>query len=148
LTTYLVGESREVAKVMSAIAREEVFKKEPVRPPACILAGGETTVTIQGDGIGGRCQEFALSFALEVEGLENVVVLAGGTDGTDGPTEVAGALASGITISKARRLGLDGTEYLKRNDSYNFFKQLEDLVITGPTKTNVMDVYVLVVGKD
>ena len=117
-----------------------------MKPPLCVLAGGETTVTLTGEGRGGRNQEFALAAALTIAGLDNVVVLSGGTDGTDGPTDAAGAIADGATVARALENGLDPKDYLKRNDSYNLFQKLEDLLITGPTRTNVMDMYMLLVS--
>jgi len=146
LSSTVEGEAREVAKVLTAIAREVRDSGNPLSAPVCILCGGETTVTIQGDGKGGRNQELALASALMIDGVENVVVLAGGTDGNDGPTDAAGAMADGSTLVRARAKGLDPLDFLRRNDSYHFFQPLEDLVITGPTRTNVMDVYMVLVG--
>jgi hydroxypyruvate reductase len=156
LTSKVEGEAREVAKFYTAIAKEILESDYPMEPPVCVLAGGETTVTLRGDGRGGRNQEFALAAALAIEGLDNVVVLSGGldnvvvlsggTDGTDGPTDAAGAIADGTTVARARESGLDPKDFLQRNDSYNFFQKLDDLVMTGPTRTNVMDLYMLVVG--
>jgi len=146
LSSTVEGEAREVVKVLTAIAKEVRGSGNPLSAPACILCGGETTVTIRGDGKGGRNQEFALASALSIDGMEDVVVLAGGTDGNDGPTDAAGAIANGRTLARARAQGLDPFDYLKRNDAYHFFQPLEDLVITGPTRTNVMDVYMLLVG--
>ena len=147
LSSTVEGEAREVAKVLTAIAKEICSSGNPLPAPACILCGGETTVTLQGDGKGGRNQEFTLAAALTIDGMENVVVLSGGTDGTDGPTDAAGGIADGTTVKRARRNGLDPLNYLRRNDSYNFLKALSDLVITGPTRTNVMDVYMVLVGR-
>ena len=104
-----------------------------------MLAGGETTVSLTGKGRGGRNQEFALAAALAIAGLENVVVLSGGTDGTDGPTDAAGAIADGSTIPRAVEKDLDAKDFLRRNDSYHFFDPLGDLIRTGPTNTNVND---------
>ena len=146
LTSTVEGEAREVVKVLTAIAKEVRGSGNPLSAPACILCGGETTVTIRGDGKGGRNQEFALASALAIDGMENVVVLAGGTDGNDGPTNAAGAIADGSTLARARAKDLDPLYYLRRNDSYHFFQALEDLVITGPTRTNVMDVYLILVA--
>ena len=146
LSSTVEGEAREVAKVLTAIAREVRDSGNPVAAPACILCGGETTVTIRGDGKGGRNQELALAAALAIDGLGNIVVLAGGTDGNDGPTDAAGAIVDGHTLARARTEGLNPFDYLSRNDSYHFFQPLEDLVITGPTRTNVMDVYMVLVG--
>jgi len=147
LSTFIEGETREVAKVHAAVAREVLSTGHPVRPPACILSGGETTVTIRGKGKGGRNQEFALAAAIKIDGLEGVVVLSCGTDGTDGPTDAAGAVVDGATVHRARSLGLDPEAFLRNNDSYAFFKELGDLVVTGPTFTNVMDVRLVMVGR-
>ena len=140
LSTLIEGETREVARMHAAILREVLATGRPIRPPACIISGGETTVTLRGEGLGGRNQEFALAAAMDIEGAPGVLVLSGGTDGTDGPTDAAGAMADGNTVGRARELGLDAADYLARNDSYHFFKPLGDLLITGPTNTNVMDV--------
>ena len=146
LSTYIHGETEEVAKVHTAIAEEILSSGNPVEKPACIISGGETTVTIEGKGKGGRNQEFALAAAIHMEGLKDVVILSAGTDGTDGPTDAAGASADGTTVKRAQDLGLDPYVYLCDNDSYNFFKPLGDLLITGPTHTNVMDIRVLLVS--
>ncbi len=146
LSTFIHGETEEVAKVHTAIAEEIISSGNPAEKPACIISGGETTVTIEGTGQGGRNQEFVLAAAIHIEGLKNVVILSGGTDGTDGPTDAAGAIADGDTVSRAHDLGLDPYAYLCDNDSYNFFKPLGDLLITGPTHTNVMDVRVMLVS--
>jgi glycerate 2-kinase len=135
-----------VAKMFVAIAKEVRSSANPVSPPACILCGGETTVTIQGEGKGGRNQEFALASAMIIDGMENIVVLSGGTDGTDGPTDAAGAVADGSTITRGRAANLDPLDYLRRNDSYHFFQPLGDLILTGPTRTNVSDVYMVLVA--
>ncbi len=146
LTHRLEGESREVARVLSAMARDVRERGSPLNPPACILAGGETTVTVRGQGKGGRNQELALAAALALADVKGVLVLSGATDGGDGPTEAAGALADGGTVRRGLDLGLDAKEYLSQNDSYNFFKRLGDLVITGPTHTNVMDLILFLIG--
>ncbi len=145
LTTRLEGEAREAARVIVSIARAVREQGRPVRPPACLLAGGETTVTVRGPGRGGRCQEFALAAALAIDGWEDVVVAACGTDGTDGPTDAAGALADGATAARARAVGQDPAQALARNDAYPFFQALTDLLISGPTRTNVTDVYVVMI---
>ena len=132
---------------LAGIAREVRKSGNPIAPPACVLCGGETTVTIRGEGKGGRNQEFALSAACAVERLENVVILAGGTDGTDGPTDAAGAIVDGCTVALAVEKKLDPQDHLERNDAYHFFKPLHDLLITGPTNTNVMDIYMVIVGQ-
>ena len=147
LSSKVEGEAREIAKAYAAIGKELSSTGYPIEPPACILSGGETTVTLLGDGRGGRNQEFALAAALALEGEKNILVLSGGTDGTDGPTDAAGAIADGTTVARAREKGFDPRDYLRRNDSYTFFQALEDLLITGPTRTNVMDMYMLLVGR-
>ena len=148
LSSKVEGEAREVAKFYTAIAREALSSQNPLKPPVCVLAGGETTVTLTGEGRGGRNQEFALAAALTIAGLDNIVVLSGGTDGTDGPTDAAGAIGDGTTVARALEKGLDPKNFLRRNDSYNLFLKLEDLLMTGPTRTNVMDMYMLLVGGD
>lgn len=148
LSARVEGETREVAKVHMAIAKEVALSGHPVSPPACILSGGETTVTLQGKGKGGRNQEFVLASAIALESERRIVVLSGGTDGTDGPTDAAGAIADGTTLSRASNKGLDSVDHLNRNDAYPFFQDLGDLLITGPTRTNVMDVRIILVGKD
>jgi glycerate-2-kinase len=142
LTTAMQGEAREVGAHLAAVARGEAGK--PVSRPVLLISGGETTVTVKGEGVGGRNQELVLSAAIGMSGLENAVVASFSTDGIDGPTDAAGALADGFTLERARRLGLDPKAYLERNDSYSFFKELGDLLVTGPTGTNVMDVTCLV----
>jgi glycerate 2-kinase len=146
LSSAIDGETREVARTHAQILREVALSGHPVRSPACILSGGETTVTIQGKGKGGRNQEFALAAAFEIDGFPNLVVLSAGTDGTDGPTDAAGAIATGDTIRRARQRGLDPMKHLSENDSYPFFDALGGLIKTGPTGTNVMDIHVLLSG--
>ena len=146
LSSSIEGETREIARMHAALAQEVLASGHPVRRPACLISGGETTVTIRGSGLGGRNQEFALAAAVALDGLTDVVVLSGGTDGTDGPTDAAGAIADGATVGRARTLGLEATDYLRENDSYHFFEPLGDLLMTGPTLTNVMDLRVVLVG--
>lgn len=146
LSTMIEGETREVARVHAAIAKEIQESGQPLRPPACVISGGETTVTIHGSGLGGRNQEFVLAAAIDLAGRHNVVVLSGGTDGTDGPTDAAGAIADGQTLARAAARGQSAAASLANNDSYHFFEGLGDLVKTGPTRTNVMDVRLLLVG--
>jgi hydroxypyruvate reductase len=146
LTAALRGESREVAKVLAALLVEIRRSGHPIPPPACLLLGGETTVTIRGKGKGGRCQELALAVAIDIAGAEDVVIFSGGTDGSDGPTDAAGAVADGKTWARAKAAGSDPVRALEENDSYHFFQDLEDLVKTGPTLTNVMDVTLLLAG--
>jgi len=148
LSTMVEGETREVARVHAAIAKEIVKSGHPLTPPACVLSGGETTVTIRGEGLGGRNQEFVLGAAIDISGLERVVVLSGGTDGTDGPTDAAGAIADGMTVQRAKALGLNPVHSLSNNDSYHFFEKLGDLIKTGPTNTNVMDLRILLVAQE
>jgi len=146
LSTFVEGETREVAKVHAAILKEILHSGHPLPAPACIISGGETTVSIQGDGLGGRNQEFVLAAAREIDDLHNVVILSAGTDGTDGPTDAAGAIADGETVQRARKQALDPLAFLKNNDSYHFFEALGDLMKTGPTNTNVMDLRILLAG--
>ena len=146
LSSMIEGETRHVAHVHGAIAREIVKTGNPISAPACILSGGETTVTITGNGLGGRSQEFSLAAALDIADVEEIVVLCAGTDGTDGPTDAAGALADSHTVKRALSMGLDPHKFLRNNDSYHFFKELGDLLITGPTNTNVMDLRIVLVG--
>jgi hydroxypyruvate reductase len=136
LSTFVEGETREVARMHAAIAKEIVRSGRPLRAPACIITGGETTVTIKGEGLGGRNQEFVLAAAIDIAGLPNVVILSGGTDGSDGPTDAAGAIADGDTLARLPT----AREFLANNDSYHYFERLGDLLITGPTNTNVGDV--------
>jgi hydroxypyruvate reductase len=143
LSSFIEGETRDVARVHAAIAKEIRASGRPVRPPACVISGGETTVTIHGKGKGGRSQEFALAAAIDIAGISSTVLLSGGTDGTDGPTDAAGAICDGRTVSRSR---LSAREHLARNDSYPYFDALGDLIRTGPTGTNVMDVRLVLVS--
>jgi len=146
LTRSLRGEAREAAQKFARLAREIRSSSRPVPPPACLIAGGETTVTVRGKGKGGRCQEFCLASAIAIQGMEDVLVLAAGTDGSDGPTEAAGAVADGQTVDRAVRKGLHPLTSLRENDSFGFFSALSDLVTTGPTNTNLLDLYLFLVG--
>jgi glycerate 2-kinase len=145
-STFVQGEAREVAKVAAALAKEIIASERPVKRPACIIWGGETTVTVKGQGKGGRNQELALAAAIAIDSLPNVLIEALGTDGTDGPTDAAGAIATGETLSRARDLNLDARTYLANNDAYHFFQPLNDLIITGPTGTNVNDLLFLLIA--
>lgn len=147
LSTLLEGETRVVARVHGAMAREVLAGGQPVEPPACLLSGGETTVTIRGAGKGGRNQEFALAAALDIHRHPFIVVLSAGTDGTDGPTDAAGALADHTTVARAHNAGLDCRRALDDNDAYPLFKSLGDLLFTGPTLTNVMDMHIVLAQK-
>jgi hydroxypyruvate reductase len=144
LASTIEGETRDVARMHAAIARQIRIQGQPLRPPACIVSGGETTVTIRGEGKGGRNQEFALAAAIDLAGLDNTLIFSAGTDGTDGPTDAAGAVADGNTLARSRR---DAAIALRDNDSYPFFADLKDLVITGATGTNVMDLHLILVGR-
>ncbi len=146
LSTTIEGETRDVARMHAAIANEIVASGRPARRPACLLSGGETTVTLHGKGLGGRNQEFALAAAFDIAGTSPIVALSAGTDGTDGPTDAAGAISDSHTIERAASLGINAKWSLADNDSYHFFDRLNDLVKTGPTGTNVMDIRVLLVG--
>lgn len=146
MTTTLEGEAREVAKVITSIAREVQRSGRPVKGPACLLFGGETTVTIKGDGKGGRNQELALAAALALDGTQGIVLLSGGTDGTDGPTDAAGAVVDGTTRAAAADMSLDAELFLKNNDAYTFFSRCGGLIKTGPTNTNVMDLIVVLIS--
>ncbi|MCX8124237.1 MAG: glycerate kinase [Spirochaetes bacterium] len=144
LSSMIEGDTAEAARFHSAIAHEIIKTGNPVKTPACIISGGETTVVVKGSGLGGRNMEFAMQIAPLIEQLP-VVAASIGTDGTDGPTDAAGAVADGKTIKKAKKLGLNINEYINNNDSYHFFELLGDLIITGPTNTNVMDIRILIV---
>ena len=146
LSSFIEGETREVAKVHAALAKEVRASGHPLRPPACLISGGETTVTLKGNGKGGRNQEFALAAALELDGMKDVLLFSAGTDGTDGDTDAAGAMADGDTCTRALQAGLSPRQHLENNDSYPFFAGLGDLVITGPTRTNVMDIRLVIVA--
>ncbi len=146
LSTLIDGDTAQAARLHAAIAGEIKKSGNPVSPPACILSGGETTVKIKGNGLGGRNMEFALAFAVAARDLKDVVLLSAGTDGTDGPTDAAGAFSDSFTLEKAKSGSIDASAYLANNDSYHFFRQIGDLFITGPTNTNVMDVRILIVS--
>ena len=145
LTTALEGEARDVGLRLARLAKDVRGGRESVECPACLVAGGETTVTVRGDGAGGRNQELALSAAIELQGLQGVLLAAMGSDGIDGPTEAAGAWVDGGTVSRGLALGLEAASALSANDSYPFFAALGDLIVTGPTGTNVMDLVLLFV---
>ncbi len=146
LSTSIQGEAREVAQVAAAIAKEIHSFNRPVTKPACVIWGGETTVTVKGHGLGGRNQELALAAAIAIDGLPNTLIAALGTDGTDGPTDAAGAIVTGDTLSRAHAIGLDAHAFLAENDAYHFFQPLGDLITTGPTGTNVNDLLFLLVA--
>jgi len=139
----LQGEAREVAVELCRTLRWAWQTGDPAPRPACIVAGGETTVAIKGDGRGGRNQELALASVTELVNFPDVMLVALATDGEDGPTDAAGAVVSGETFERAYDLGLDPVDYLRRNDSYTFFAALDDLLKPGPTGTNVNDLIFL-----
>ncbi len=145
-TSDVQGEASNVGRrYASAVISTHKRLQVPGRGSMCFIYGGETTVTVKGDGKGGRNTEMALAFALAVEGVEGISFLSAGTDGTDGPTDAAGAIVDGATIKNARAKGLSPEAYLERNDSYSFFKETGELVITGPTGTNVMDIQIALI---
>lgn len=143
----VAGDTTRAAKRHLALIKRIADGRGPIRPPACVISGGETTVKIKGQGKGGRNQEFALVAAMGIDGMKNVVLLSAGTDGTDGPTNAAGAICDGETVRRALNKGLNPRSYLADNDSYHFFSKLGDLIITGPTHTNVMDIHVILIGE-
>jgi glycerate-2-kinase len=141
----LTGEACEEGQRFGALAKNIVRKGKPLQRPCCVVAGGETTVTVTGKGTGGRAQEFAAAAALEIAGLAKVWVVAIGTDGTDGPTDAAGAVIDGHTVARAQGLSVDLKDALKRHNIYPALKRLHQLIVTGPTGTNVNDLYLLLV---
>lgn len=143
----ITGEARDAAVTLCAMAKQIAAGKGLVEPPALIVAGGETTVTISGNGKGGRNQEMALAAAIELEGSKGITFASFGTDGTDGPTDAAGAFADAATIDRASTGGLDAQSYLANNDTYHFFQKLDDLIVTGPTGTNVMDIQLIFISR-
>ncbi|BBO68247.1 hydroxypyruvate reductase [Desulfosarcina alkanivorans] len=147
LSSMIQGEAGDVAKVLCAVAKEVRRSGRPIPAPACLLSGGETTVTIRGDGLGGRNMELALAAGLELSGDHRTLLLSAGTDGTDGPTDAAGAFADGSTVARADALGISAGRCLANNDAYRFFHPLGDLLVTGPTRTNVMDLQIVLVGQ-
>lgn len=143
LGSNTAGEASEVAIDLIRQAREHRGAQ-----PFCLLTGGETTVTLRGEGRGGRNQELALSAAIALEGTNDMVLLAGGTDGNDGPTDAAGARVDGESVARGRSLGMSAEDYLADNNSYPFHQATGDLIITGPTRTNVMDLYMVLIGPE
>ncbi|MBS7657328.1 glycerate kinase [Candidatus Bathyarchaeota archaeon] len=146
LTSFMEGEAKEFGTMLGAIAREISVSGNPLPPPVGIVVGGETTVTVTGNGKGGRNQEIALSAALMIKEIDNTVIVSISTDGIDGPTDAAGAMVDGETIRLSKQLGLDAAEYLRNNDSYSFFSRVGGLVFTGPTGTNVNDITMIIVS--
>ena len=139
LTTYLQGEARQAGGFLAAIARQISIGGQPIPRPACIVVGGETTVTLLGDGLGGRNQELALGAVRPLACLPKLALVTLATDGGDGPTDAAGAVVTGETLSQAQRFDMDPDDYLHRNDAYHFFEKLGGLLKPGPTLTNVND---------
>jgi glycerate 2-kinase len=149
LGAFIEGETLHVAAVMAGIVRSIRADGQPVQSPICLLSGGETTVTLTEDhGLGGRNQEFVLATMLKLgkDGMRNAILLSGGTDGEDGPTDAAGAIADADTLVRAASQQLDPAAFLKRHDAYSFFEKVGGLLKTGLTQTNVMDVRVLLIG--
>jgi len=141
LTPYIEGEARHVGKVLGSIIKSVKELGYPARPPLALLAGGETTVTVRGSGIGGRNQELCLSISLAIESLSDVVAVCMGSDGIDGVSPAAGAIVDGETVREAKDRGLDPIVYIENNDSYTFFRELRRAIITGYTGTNVNDLF-------
>ncbi len=146
LSTRLQGEAREVGKKLAGICISIRENRLPVAPPAAVVAGGETTVTVHGKGRGGRNQELVLSAASSIRGIPGILVASIGTDGVDGPTDAAGAVADGTTVERGLKKGMDTDTFLRENDSYSLLNKLNDLIITGPTGTNVNDILIAIVG--
>lgn len=147
LTTFLEGEAAQVAKVAVALGREVQATGSPVPMPACIILGGETTVTLGPEpGQGGRNQELALAAALALQNHPEITVVSLATDGTDGPTDSAGGIADAGTVARGCARGLDAEEFLRRHDAYPYLQATDDLLLTGPTQTNVNDLVFVFVG--
>ncbi|MEM1966012.1 MAG: glycerate kinase [Candidatus Caldarchaeum sp.] len=147
LTSRMTGEAREAARFLSAIAMDIAYRGIPLKPPAAVVVGGETTVTVKGSGSGGRNQELVLAASIYLKGLERVVFASLGTDGVDGPTDAAGAVCTGRTYRKALAIGLKPEAFLANNDSHSFFSKVGGLLKTGPTATNVGDIAILCVSR-
>jgi hydroxypyruvate reductase len=146
LSTYIEGEAREVGRVLAGIAREIVASGNPLAPPACVVCGGETTVTVTGAGRGGRNQEVALSAGRALAGLSDALVVSFATDGIDGPTDAAGGVADGTAWARARAKGFEPTRHLAGNDAYPVLDAIGDMIRTGPTSTNVNDLMLILCG--
>ena len=143
LDQFLTGEACEAARWMAGWSR--TIARGKLRRPVCLVAGGELTVTVTGRGLGGRAQEFALAAALALQGTSGIWAAAIGTDGRDGPTDAAGAMADGQTVARGRKRGANASAYLKRHDSYHFFKKAGGHITTGLTGTNVNDLYLMLI---
>lgn len=146
LSSAIEGDTARAARFHAAIAREVLASGHPCPAPACIISGGETTVLLTGTGKGGRNMEFALQASRLIQGDARILVAGIGTDGTDGPTDAAGAMADGTSLDRAAALGMDYSAIAANNDSYPFFKALGDLIVTGPTRTNVMDLRIMLIA--
>ena len=147
LSGYIEGETHETARFLVSLARQVHRHGQPIRPPACLLMGGETTLVVRGEGRGGRNQEFALYAGTLLEDEEPIVILSAGTDGTDGPTDAAGGIMDVTLVKKAAARGIDPVIHLKRNDAYPCLETLGGLIRTGPTYTNVMDIMLALIGR-
>jgi glycerate-2-kinase len=145
LSTMIEGEARHVGTIYAGIVKEILASGNPIKKPATVIAGGETTVTVIGQGRGGRNQELVLSASLKIGGLKGVAIASIATDGIDGPTDAAGAIADGQTLVRAYDMKLEPKAFLRNNNSYNFFSKLSDLIFAGPTSTNVNDITIIVV---
>jgi hydroxypyruvate reductase len=145
LNLALMGEAKIAGKMLAQHLIKRKNDLIALKIPLCIIAGGETTVTVSGNGKGGRNQELALAAALEIDGIKNVHFVTFASDGEDGPTDAAGAYVDGQTVQRAKKLGLNAQEYLTNNDSYNFFIQTGELLFSGPTGTNVNDLVFMLV---
>lgn len=139
LSDQIEGEAREVARALAAIARSAAQHSQPLKPPCVLLSGGEATVTVRGKGRGGRNTEFLLALAQALDGQDGIWAIAAGTDGIDGTEDNAGAVVAPDTLARAARLGMNAEAALNDNDAYTFFRDLDDLIVTGPTHTNVND---------
>jgi hydroxypyruvate reductase len=139
LTTYLHGEASQAGMLLASVLKQMVLTGEPLPRPACVIIGGETTVTVRGNGLGGRNLETALGSVYDLAGLNEIALVTLGTDGEDGPTDAAGAAVTGETLNKAGRLQINPRDYLANNDSYHFFEKAGGMIKTGPTGTNVND---------
>ena len=147
LTTQIQGEASQVGGMIASIARDMGKNRFPLKAPAAVVVGGETTVNVKGNGLGGRNQEVALASSIGISGVPQTTVIGAiGTDGIDGPTDAAGAIVDRNTIKKASEMKMDAKRYLANNVSYSFFKALGDLIVTGPTGTNVNDIMILLVS--
>jgi glycerate 2-kinase len=144
VSSEIEGEAKSVATELVSVAKK-ISSEKSLKKPVCLLMGGETTVTITGNGKGGRNQELALAAAIALQNSEGITILSGGTDGNDGPTDAAGAVVNSYTYANALKNNLNPNEYLDKNDSYHFFEREKGLLMTGPTLTNVMDIMIAII---